>query len=104
SGGAAGGAVALSATATPALAVSGEIVHYESGGAVDTAIGPLQEVIVRTKLTDVASGQLLGEANLIGRAKSSSASGEENLSEGAGKALEKWLQEHGGNRKNGQAK
>lgn len=89
----------LTADGTPALVVSGEIVHYESGGTVDELIGPLQEVIVHTRLTDADSGQLLGEANLVGRAKSSTASGAENLAEGAAKALEKWLKEHGAKRK-----
>ncbi|MCK6457609.1 MAG: hypothetical protein L6Q92_13900 [Phycisphaerae bacterium] len=84
----------LTASGTPAFSLRGEIVHYESGGAVDTAIGPLEEVIVRTKLMD-STGNVLGEANLVGRSKATTSSGAENLAEGAGKALRSWLKEAG---------
>lgn len=89
----------LTSSGTPALTVSGEIVHYEVGGKTDELMGPFQELVVHTRLTDAESGQLLGEANLVGRAKSSSSSGAENLAEGAAKALEKWLKEYDGKRK-----
>jgi hypothetical protein len=59
----------------PGLKLSGEIVHYESSSTVDTAIGPLEEVVVRTKLTDTRSGTVVAAANLIGRSKSTSSSG-----------------------------
>ena len=62
---------------------------------MDTAIGPLEEVIVRTKLIDAASGQLLTEANLIGRSKSTTAGGAKHLAAGAGKALKSWLKQCG---------
>jgi hypothetical protein len=80
---------------SPALAVSGEIIHYETGGAVSAAIGPLQEIIVRTQLIEAGSKKLLGEANLIGRAKALTSGGSHNLAEGAGKALVRWLRESG---------
>jgi len=89
----------LTSSGNPAIAVSGEVVHYEVGGMSDELMGPLQEVVVHTRLTDAESGQLLGEANLVGRAKSSSSSGADNLAEGAAKALEKWLKEYDGKRK-----
>ncbi len=85
----------LTGSGTPALRLAGEIIHFESVGVVDTAIGPLEEVIVRTRLMDADGGQVLTEANLIGRAKSTTAGGAKNLSEGAGKALSKWLKECG---------
>jgi hypothetical protein len=80
---------------TPALKLVGEIIHYEPIGIVDEAMGPLEEVIVRTKLMDADTGQLLTEANLIGRSKATTSGGVKNLSEGAGKALKKWLKECG---------
>src|SRR6185369_5260119 len=61
--------------AAPALSVSGEIIHYEEGDTLDKALGPLQQVIVHTRLYDAQTRELLGEANLIGRARASSASG-----------------------------
>lgn len=80
---------------SPALSVSGEIIHYETGGTVSKAIGPLQEVIVRTQLIDAGSKQFLGEANLVGRSKALTSGGAHNLAEGAGKALAKWLKDSG---------
>ncbi len=80
---------------SPALAVSGEIIHYETGGAVSKAIGPLQEIVVRTQLIDAGSKKFLGEANLIGRSKALTSGGSHNLAEGAGKALSKWLRDSG---------
>jgi hypothetical protein len=77
------------------LKLSGEIIHYESGGVVDAAIGPLSEVIVRCKLYDASTNELLTEANLIGRSKATTSSGSRNLAEGVGKAMSMWLKEHG---------
>lgn len=85
----------LSSAGSPALLVQGEIIHYETGGTVSVAIGPLQEIIVRTQLSDAETHEVLGSANLVGRAKSLTASGEKNLAEGAGKALKKWLKKSG---------
>jgi hypothetical protein len=85
----------LAPTGTPCLAVSGEIINYESADAVDTAVGPLEELMIRAKLTDAGTKQVLAEANLVARAKSTTAGGEKNLSEAAGKALSKWLRKGG---------
>lgn len=79
----------------PALRLSGEIVHYESGSTIDTVLGPLEEVVVRAVLTDVQTGQVVGETNLIGRSKATSSSGAVNLSAGVGKALNEWLGDGG---------
>ena len=85
----------LTSAGSPALSVSGEIIHYETGGTVSKAIGPLQEIIVRTQLIDAGSKQFLGEANLVGRSKALTSGGAHNLAEGAGKALAKWLKDSG---------
>ncbi len=77
----------------PALVIRGRIIHYETGGAVDAAIGPLQEVIARVELAD-ASGGTIGVANIIGRAKSLTAGGEGNLAEGAAKGIVEWISQH----------
>ncbi len=55
----------LKPNGVPALKLVGEVIHYESAGAVDTAIGPLEEVIVRTKLIDTESGQVLTEGTAV---------------------------------------
>ncbi|MCG3136574.1 MAG: hypothetical protein HJJLKODD_00408 [Phycisphaerae bacterium] len=85
----------IGAAETPALRVTGEIIHYEAGDLVDQAIGPLSEVIIRTQLFDASTHEKLGEANLIGRSKATTTSGRRNLAEGAGKALRKWLAQRG---------
>lgn len=85
----------LALSGQPALTISGEIIHYETAGMVDTAIGPLAEVIVRTRLTDAGTGKIVGTANLIGRSKATVSSGAEDLADGVGKALSKWLKEAG---------
>ncbi len=79
----------------PGLKLAGQIVHYESSSTVDTAIGPLEEVVVRATLTDAQSGSVIAEANLVGRSKATSSSGAKNVSEGVGKALDKWLKDGG---------
>lgn len=85
----------LTATGKPCLVLSGEVTNYETADAVDTAIGPLEECIVRAKLTDADTKETLAVANLVARAKSTTAGGEENLSEAIGKALSKWLKASG---------
>jgi len=80
---------------TPGLKFSGEIVHYESSTTADTVTGPLEQVVVRTKLTDAQSGAVVAEANLIGRSKASSSHGAEKVSAGVAEALEKWLEDGG---------
>jgi hypothetical protein len=79
----------------PALTLSGEIVHYETAGTVDTAIGPLAEVIVRAKLVNAQRGNVVALANLVGRSKATVSSSPKDLSAGVGKALDKWLKEGG---------
>ncbi len=91
----AGADLGLSTGGSPALEVSGEIIHYETAGTVGQATGPLEEIIVRTRLGEAGSENALGEANLVGRSKATTSSGRHNLAKGAGKALEKWLKKSG---------
>lgn len=91
----AGARCGLTLSDKPCLVVVGEIIHYERAGTVDTAVGPLEEIIVRVQLRDGETKETLGVANLVGRAKATTAGGEDNLSKGAGKGLREWL-EHGG--------
>jgi hypothetical protein len=79
----------------PRLLVSGEVINYETADTVDTAIGPIEECIVRAQLMDAESGEVLSVVNLVSRAKSTTAGGAKNLSEGIGKALSKWLKAGG---------
>lgn len=79
----------------PGLTLSGEIVHYETDNKLDAVVSPFQEVIVRTRLTDAQSGNVVQETNLTGRAKASSSSGDKSLSAAVGKALNTWLKNGG---------
>jgi hypothetical protein len=79
----------------PALKVTGEIIHYETADMIDTAIGPLSEVIVQAKLIDGSSGKLIGQANLIGRSKATTSGNLKDLAAGVGKAFDKWLKDGG---------
>jgi hypothetical protein len=81
----------LTPNGKPVLKLVSEIIHYETSDTVDTAIGPLAEVILRARLIDAQSGKVIAEANLIGRSKATSSSGAKTVSAGAGKALGKWL-------------
>jgi hypothetical protein len=85
----------LTATGTPCLVFSGEVTNYETADVVDTAVGPLEECIVRAKLVDANTKETIAVANLVARAKSTTAGGEENLSEAIGKGLSKWLKAGG---------
>jgi hypothetical protein len=85
----------LAPVGEPTLILTGEVIHYETAGMVDTAIGPLAEVIVRAKLTDAQTGKVVAQANLIGRSKATTSGGEKDLAAGVGKALDKWLKEGG---------
>lgn len=78
-----------------ALVLSGQVIHYETAGTVDTAIGPLAEVIVRAKLANAQTNEVVAQANLVGRSKATMSSGAKDLSAGVGKALDKWLKEGG---------
>ena len=85
----------LTPEGNPGLRLSGVIIQYETSSTVDKVTGPLSEVIVQAKLTDAQSGNVVAEANLIGRSKASSSSNVTDLSAGVGKALDQWLKDGG---------
>lgn len=87
----AGSSYGLMPAGSPAITVTGEIIHYEEPGMVDTAMGPLAEVIVRTTLTDAQTGKVLAAGNLVGRSKATVSSSPSSLAEGAGEAMKKAL-------------
>jgi len=85
----------LTPEGTPGLRLSGAITQYETSSKTDKVVGPLAEVIVHAKLIDIQSGNVVAEANLIGRSKASSSSNVQDLSAGVGKALDQWLNDGG---------
>jgi len=81
--------------AAPAMQLTAEVIHYDAGSSVDKAIGPLSELLLRAQLLDGETRAVLSEANLASRSKATTSSGEEDMAEGVGKALDKWLEEVG---------
>lgn len=73
------------------LLIRGKIVHYETSGMLGFALGPLEEVIVRTEFVDKDTGKVLGVANCIGRTKESVNAGAKKKAEGLAKALVGWI-------------
>ena len=74
------------------LLIRGKIIHYESSGTLGFALGPLEEVIVRTEFVDKDSGQVLGLANCIGRTTERVNVGVDQKAEGLAKAFVKWIE------------
>jgi len=73
------------------LVLRGRIIHYESASTLGFAMGPLEEVIVRTEMVDKDSGKVLGVANCIGRTKERVNAGVKKKAEGLAKGLVAWI-------------
>jgi hypothetical protein len=73
------------------MLVRGRIVHYETSSMLGFALGPLEEVVVRTEFVDKSSGKVLGVANCIGRTKAAVNAGAKKKAEGLAKALAGWI-------------
>lgn len=72
--------------------VSGVLIHLEdSVGMKDHALGPDSEVVVRMIARDASSGQTMGMANIVGRARGSLSSSQEDLSEAFAEGVVRWL-------------
>jgi len=76
------------------LLVRGRVIHYESAGTLGMAIGPLEEVIVRTELVDKTTGKVLAVGNCIGRTEETVNSGVQKKAEGLAKAFVAWIDAH----------
>jgi len=81
------------ANGTRPVKITGQVVHFESANVLDQVLGPQPQVVVQVTCTDAATGQVLGVANVLGRARGTSSSDQESLTKGAAKALVKWLGE-----------
>ena len=74
-----------------AVRVSGVVVHLEGAKLTDEAFGPHPEVIVRTTVTDAATGRIIGIANVVGRARGDTSSSRQDLSDAFAAGVTKWL-------------
>jgi hypothetical protein len=78
------------------LVVEGQIIHFtgRSGlmGAIGSVIGGAEDCVCRVRLTDGASGELVGEAVCWGTVKSAARRGAGQLGVGVGKGVTSWLE------------
>ena len=73
------------------MLIRGVIIHYESASTLGAAIGPLEEVVVRTEFVDKDSGKVLGTGNCIGRTTNRVNLGVKKKAEGLARAFVKWI-------------
>jgi len=76
------------------LQISGELISYDTGSTTEKIAGPMEQAVCRITLVDKSSGEVLGTGDCYGRAKSSARKGPEELAEGTGKGIAKWIVEH----------
>ena len=69
----------------------GRILHYEDADTLGIAIGPLEEVVARLEMVDKDSGQVLAQANCIGRTTTRTTLGVANKGRGLAKAIASWI-------------
>lgn len=81
----------LQGPAGKVLSISGSVIHYDEGKFLDKIMGPLEEAVCRLQIRDAATGQVLAEANFVGRAKSSVRRGPKELAEGVARGIKKLL-------------
>lgn len=74
------------------IKITGRVVHYETPEVLDELLGPAPEVVVRLTAHDAGTGQVIGVGNVLGRARSSTSSSQEDLTEAFGKGVVKWLE------------
>lgn len=81
----------LATGGTNVLQVFGELRTYDTGSTTEKVTGPMEQAVCRIKLVDKSSGEVLGTGDCLARAKSSARKGPEELAEGTGKGIAKWI-------------
>jgi len=74
------------------LLITGSVIHYDVGDLGDKVLSPLDEAICRIQLVDPLSGNVLCQANITSRAKSSIRTGTQELAHGIAKGIKKLLE------------
>ena len=78
----------LDPAASRVLLVRGRYVYYEeSGGILDQAFGPFEEIIALVELVDKTSGRIEGGGYCVGRTNTSRLQGPRRKAEGLSKAI-----------------
>ena len=73
------------------LVIRGSVYHYESSNIVGMALGPLEQVIARVELIDRDSGEVIAQANCVGRTTKAVGKGVSKKTEGLAKAIVSWI-------------
>lgn len=81
-------------TSGKTLLVRGTVIYYESANLVGQAFGPLEEVVARVQLVDEATGRVLGEANVVGRTKTTRNQSPRQKAVGLARGIVKWIDEN----------
>ncbi len=81
-------------TSGKTLRLEGDVLYFEMTDMIDKAFGPLEEVIVRTRMVDAQTGRVLGIATCIGRSTNRVNLGVEKKADGLAKAFVNWILEN----------
>ena len=76
------------------LLIRGDIWHYEKSGLFGQVFGPFEEALARVEFVDKASGRVVGEANIVGRTKTSRNQGPEEKGRGLARGIVKLIDDH----------
>ena len=71
--------------------IEGDVVHFETEGTVAIILGPMEEIVVKARLVDADTGQVLALARCVGRIDTRLNKGIEKVAEGLGKAFAAWI-------------
>ncbi len=77
----------------PTLIARGTVIYYEDSDLMDQAFGPFEEVVARVNLVDAKTGEVLGEANCVGRSSTTTTMGIRKKAQGLAAGIVKWIAE-----------
>jgi len=72
--------------------IEGDVVHYETEGSMAMILGPMEEIVVKSRLVDEETGQVLARARCVGRIDARVNKGADKVAEGLGKAFASWIE------------
>ena len=82
----------LLAAAGRTCLIEGDVVHFETEGTVAIILGPMEEIVVKARLVDQDTGEVLARARCVGRIDTRLNTGVEKVAEGLGKAFAAWIE------------
>lgn len=76
------------------LLIRGDVWYYEKAGLFGQMFGPFEEALARVEFVDKASGRVIGEANIVGRTKTTRNQGPEQKGRGLARGIVKLIDDH----------